>query len=539
VSRKPTNRPPPRRPKPAQPAKGSVGTRAFARQRQSAERQVLRRRRARTGTGRQIEVRAALKRVPRAAWVCVAIAFLNALTWSLITPPFQGRDEVDHFAYTQQLAEKGSLPHAAQTPPSYPFHEGIVLEGLHYWQSRFTSYTPAISSAAEQRKLIADDSSSLPEETTGEAGGAWYEPPLYYALQTVPYAFGAGNVLVQLQFMRLFSALLGAITALLVFLFLREILPGVPWAATVGALCVAVQPQFGFMSGSVNPDVMLYALTAGIFLCLARAFHRGISRRLMIAFGLLVAAGLLTYFSFIGVAVGALAGLGLLAVREAKAGNRPALVALAIGAGIAISPAVVYGLRNILIGHPLFGYASGVGESSGSGSLFGEISYIWQLYLPRLPGMTHYLGGAPWKDIWFDRSVGLYGWMDVTFPNWVDNVALLAAAAIGVLFLRALVVEREQLRSRLLELGSYAAITLALFAMVGVTSYDTDVLKHESLLGEPRYLLPLLPLLGAMVVLAVRGAGRRWMPVAGAAIVILFLGHDLFSQLQAIGRYYG
>ena len=32
------------------------------------------------------------------------------------------------------------------------------------------------------------------------------------------------------------------------------------------------------------------------------------------------------------------------------------------------------------------------------------------------------------RDIWFDRSVGLYGWMDTMFPAWVDNVALVPAA---------------------------------------------------------------------------------------------------------------
>ena len=50
------------------------------------------------------------RRVPRAAWMCALIAFLNATAWSLITPPFQGRDEVDHFAYVAQLAETGRCP---------------------------------------------------------------------------------------------------------------------------------------------------------------------------------------------------------------------------------------------------------------------------------------------------------------------------------------------------------------------------------------------------------------------------------------------
>ena len=475
--------------------------------------------------------------MPRAAWLCVAIAFINAAAWSLILPPFQGRDEIDHFAYTQQLAEKGSLPHAPQTPPGYSTHEGLVLEGLHYWQSRFSSYVPAISSVAEQRALMADVDTSQPQQLSGEAGGAWSAPPLYYALQTIPYAMGAGNVLVQLQLMRLFSALLGAITALLVFFFLREILPAVPWAATLGALCVALQPQFAFMAGSVNPDVMLYALSAGVFLCLARSFRRGVSRPTMIALGALVAAGLVTYFSFIGVAVGALAALVVLAARELKAGNRAALASLGMGAGIAVAPAVLYGLRNLVVGHPLFGFVSGQG--GGGGSILEKVSYAWQLYLPRLPGMTHYFPGLSTPSIWFDRSVGLYGWMDVTFPSWVDSVALVAAAAVLALCCRELVLRRGSLLRRLPELASYGAIALGVLLIIAAASFKSDAIEHSGAFGEPRYLLPLLPLLGAVVVLAVRGAGRRWMPVVGAAIVILFLGHDLFSQFQAIGRYYG
>src|SRR5262249_13894834 len=46
-----------------------------------------------------------LRGVPRAAWICALIASLNAVCWSLITPPFQLPDEPAHFAYVQRLAE--------------------------------------------------------------------------------------------------------------------------------------------------------------------------------------------------------------------------------------------------------------------------------------------------------------------------------------------------------------------------------------------------------------------------------------------------
>jgi 4-amino-4-deoxy-L-arabinose transferase-like glycosyltransferase len=470
--------------------------------------------------------------------MCALIACLNATAWSVITPPFQGRDEDDHFAYVAQIAETGTLPHGEAE--NFSYRESSALAGVDYWQVRFSTYTPAISSVAEQRTLMKEVGTGIPFKGTGEAGGASSEPPLYYALETIPYAMGAGNVLVQLQLMRLFGALLAGITALLTFLFLRETLPRVPWAATVGAVCVALQPQFAFTSGSVNPDALLYALSAAVFLCLARGFHRRFTRRLAIVLGLLIAAGLTTYFSFIGVAVGAFAALVVLAVREARSRRREALLSLAIAVGIGLAPAILYALRNVLVNRHTFGQASGIGGALTIKSLFNELSYIWELYLPRLPGMTHYFAGiTTWRDIWFDRSVGLYGWMDTMFPVWVDSVALVLAAAVALLCGRELFVRRHVLRARLPELGSYAAITVGVLVMLGITSYSTDIVKNELAIGEPRYLLPMLPLFGAAIALAVRGAGRRWMPVAGAAMVVLFLGHDVFSQLQVIARYYG
>jgi len=40
------------------------------------------------------------------------------------------------------------------------------------------------------------------------------------------------------------------------------------------------------------------------------------------------------------------------------------------------------------------------------------------------------------------------------------------------------------------------------------------------------------------VALAVRGAGRRWAPAVGGFLVVLAMGHSLFSQLLTISRFY-
>jgi Predicted membrane protein (DUF2142) len=522
------------------PTRPPGGSRSFARRQQLERERAARRRRTRQ-VRPSTDLRTLLRRVPVAAWICALIALLNAAAWSIITPPFQGRDEVDHFAYVENLAENGKVPHRnPDAGYTYSNGEQAVMEALHYGQVRFAPFETSISSVEEQKALTSAANSGQPLNNDPEAGGASSAPPLFYALQTIPYAFGGGNVLVKLQLMRLFSALMGGLTALLIFFFLREVLPGVPWAATVGAICVALQPQFAFTTSSVNPDALIYVLSAATFLCLALGFRRALSMRIAIVLGLAIAAGFLTYYSFIGVAVGAFVGLGVLAWRMARSQGRQALLTPGVAFGIGVSPVVLDALAKISENKPAFGQASHVGSTLGFSSMFHEISYIWQLYLPRLPGMIHYFEGInTWKEIWFDRSVGFYGWMDTMFPNWVDNVFLIFAIAVLLLCVRELYLCRSALKARLPEFASYAAIMLGVLVMIGITSYTTDVIEHESALGEPRYLLPLLPLLGAVIVLAIRGAGRRWMAVAGAAMIVLFLGHDLVSQLQVIARYYG
>jgi hypothetical protein len=66
------------------------------------------------------------------------------------------------------------------------------------------------------------------------------------------------------------------------------------------------------------------------FLCLARAFRRGFTRRLSVVLGILIAVGFLTKLNFVGVAFGVYVGLVVL---EARADRRGALGSLAIAGG--------------------------------------------------------------------------------------------------------------------------------------------------------------------------------------------------------------
>jgi len=485
-----------------------------------------------------MEVRDGLRGVPRAAWICAVVAIVNAVCWSVISPPFEIPDEPSHFAYVQRLAETGQLPTLSNE--KFPPSEYTVLNDLHYTQVRFHPERGTMSTEAEQRKLEADLAKPLERSgTEGAAGVAASEPPLYYALETIPYALASsGSTLDQAATMRLFSALLSGLTALFAFLFLREALPGARWAWTVGGLGVALMPLLGMMSGAVNPDALLFAVSTALFYCLARGFRRGITPWLAAALGAVLAIGLTAKLSFLGLVPGAVLGLLALCIAAARKSRQNALRCLALGAGIGASPVILYGLINLLSGRPIAGsFAAAITFGSKGGSLLKEIGYIWQFYLPRLPGMSHnFRGLSTTRVLWFDGLVGLYGWLDTTFPNWVYNFALVPTGLILALFGRALFVYRAALRSRAVEIGVYLAIGLGVLGLVGADDY---LHKIPGEYAEPRYALPMLALWGAVLALAARGAGRRWGPVAGALIVCVVLAHNIFSQLLVISRYYG
>jgi hypothetical protein len=489
--------------------------------------------------------RRALRAIPRAAWICALVASLSAACWSVITPPFQAPDEPSHFAYAQLLAEAGRLPDSNSGAVSK--EEAIVMKGLHQSEVEWHSETPIITSQSAQRELREDLTLPLDRTGPGGAGVAASEPPLYYALASLPYDLGSsGTLLDSLALMRLLSALMAGVTALFVFLFVREALPGVPWAWTVGGLAAAVTPLLGFTSGAVTPEALFYVVSAAMFFCLARAFRRGLTRKRAVAIGVVAALGFLTKLNFIGLVPGIALGLVILGFRGERAAagkvkSRHAFGPMVLATALAISPVCVYVASNLLNHHHLLGIVSSTaatGPKTEHGSILVDLSYVWEFYLPHLPGMTNYFPGlSSFHQLWFDRAVGFYGWLDTSFPTWVDNLALIPAGLIGLLGLRTLVARRSTLVSRLPEILVYLVMAIGLMALIG-----QDFYIHRNVEGagwaQPRYLVPLLPMLTAALVLAARGAGRRVGPAVGALIVVLFLAQDVFGQLLTAARFY-
>ena len=491
--------------------------------------------------GAPASLRRAFARAPRAAYLCALLATLNALAWGIIVPPFEVPDENAHYAYVQQLAEAHALPHQAGVYGGISPRADAILSVIHAFEIPGQGFNPAPLTAIEQRRLEAVEHEHLSALGPGDALSAAANPPLYYVLETIPYAISPSHsVLNRLALMRVLSALLAGLTVFFVFMFLRELLPGTRWVWPVGAIAVALQPLFAFISSGVNNDALLYTFAAALFYALARMFRRGLNERAGLAIGAVIGLGLLAKYTLLGLAPGAAIGLAIgvwrARGRQLRAALRGSGLALAVAA---IPTALFVELSARVVTSDTVGPTGGGSTVTGiPAGLSGEIDHIWQLFLPTLPGLgpNQFTTVQLWHE-WFYGLVGRFGWLDTTFPYWVYLVAAPIAILIVAAAIAALVRERDRTRRHLGELGVYVAMVAGLCIEIGVASYDT-LETGGGIFEQPRYLLSALCIYAAIVALAARLPGRRWGIAAGALIVSLAFAHDLFSQLQVVARYY-
>ncbi len=485
-------------------------------------------------------------RVPRAGRVCFALAFVNAAIWGVIVPPFQVPDEISHFGYAQYLAETGKPPPQG-SGAQYSPEEQTTLEHLFFFSVIGRPQMRGILTPDEDsglREALAAHQSPLGE---GGASSVTNQPPLYYALEAVPYWLSPShNILTRLVFMRLLSALMAAGTVLAAFMFLRELLPRSPWTWTVGALAVAFQPTFDFIAAGVQGDNLLFLSSALTFWLLLRTYKRGLTARRAVGIGLVVALGTLSKLTFIALLPGIALTLALLGWRALPEGRARALRNVAIAVAVVAVPVALYALLNVVAWHrgsPTAGGVAGATNSSLPGGkvvTFNEtIDYIWELYLPRLWFMHHaYFTEYPLWNLWLDGSIGHFGWLDYTFPKWVYTdgqyllYGLLALALVGLVRLRA------GIRAVLPIFVCFGVIALGLLGAIGYAG-----IRFRLSTGYPfeqaRYLFPLLVLYAVFIVLVARAGGRRWGPALGAALVLLAMAHGLFAETLTISRYYG
>lgn len=481
----------------------------------------------------------------RAAGWLFAIAALNFACWAVITPAFQAPDEIDHFAYTQSLVERGVGPSPDGSVPlnRWSSAESLALEVTDFLTDHEVADTrmPGTPLAVERYRRL-DAIEHPPANDGGGYSTSAAHGPLYYLALAPGYLIaGHGATFNQLTLMRVVSALLGALAAVFAFLLARELAPRRPWLGVLAGLLVVYEPMYGFISGAVNNDVGVNAAAAATAFLLIRALRRGMSVPLgfltgatLIAVPLIKATGLSLY------PVAALALIAALALHHTRK-DLSGWLSLAVGA-IAMEQISSHVLSSFQPRSASNGF-SAIGSNTSAAHLALTnipefLSFLWELFLPRLPGMSQHfaVGGTPAYTIFVKRGWGAFGWYDVFFPNWVYLVILavmLATIPLGLLAARR---EWRWIRRNWLETLTVVLIPIAVIAGFEAAYFSGGVQTIIPTFG--RYAFPAIAPLAVIVVGALHGFGRRRMLYCGVGLLVAMIALSYSAQLLTLTSFY-
>ena len=341
--------------------------------------------------------------------------------------------------------------------------------------------------------------------------------------------------------MRLASALIGALTVLFTFLLARELAPGRLWLAVAAALLVAYEPMYGSISGSVSNDVGVNAGAAALELLLIRLLRRGIT----VPTGALTGVLLLALPAVKGTALSLypVAVLVLLAVlwRGHSRVDASGWIAFAAGAlAMALVSAVALGGAHTATPSPgPSAFASNAGAVSGAlGNIPDFISYLWQVFLPRLPFMTVHFTSAvyPAWSIFVIRGWAAFGSYTAAFPDWVYGV--IAGVMVLTILICPLAARREWSWVRRHPVELLALVAMPVSVIVGFeAAYYTPGFR-PAIAEVGRYAFPAIGPLAVLVVGALHAFGRRSMLAVAAALLVAMIALSYASQLLTLTSFY-
>ena len=482
-------------------------------------------------------------RPPTSLLCLLGAIWLLGAGWALIVPPWQSPDENSHFGYAQQVAERFELPGDSSRPP---FSTEQVLAQARSNADQTAARRaakPEWSEVAYHRWHTADE--MLPDSARRDGGGpnpASTNPPLYYLYEAPAYAAASGgDVFDRLYLMRWWSMLLLLVTATGAWLLAGELFARDRLLQLVAAALVGLQPMATFISASVNPDALLWALWSIALWLGVRLIKHGLSAP--DAIGLLGAVGLGVATKATGYALvpAALIALAVASARTTPLRGRRTAVLVTVGALLAFAvPAGGWLVTARALDRPAVNQVATGDRPAPTLTSFDVRtlgSYLWQFYLPRLPFQREFgaLPERPVFDVWLKGGWAAFGWLEVTFPQWM--YVLLAALTVAILAGTVTAVARAWRRIDAWVVAFFGLAALALLAGLHWTEFRT----LEGGIGpfnQGRYLLPLLSLMGCAAAAALSTVPARLRGTVAGAFVGSLVALQLASLAIVGARFY-
>jgi 4-amino-4-deoxy-L-arabinose transferase-like glycosyltransferase len=485
-----------------------------------------------------------VRRPPRPLAALLLLTALVGVAWSLVTPAFQAPDENAHWAYLQTLAENFSLPGDVKRQ-KFSTEQNLADSASNAEQAAAQVYVPMEWSAGAYDRWRAQEA-RMPRAGHADGGGpnpAASNPPLYYLYEVPAYRIGeSGDLFTRLQLVRLASVLWLLVTVSAVWALAGEALGRDRLLQTVAAGTAGLAPMMGFVSGSLNPDAMLYAVWSVALWLGVRLIKRGLTPARAGALFAVVGIGVVVKATSLALVPPALLAFGIAAWRRLRRDRdvpRPRRQVVIAGGAAAAGLVLTEGVW-VAVSHGLHRSAAAqVSQVSTTATLnIRELgSYLWQFYLPRLPFQTPFRATdvIPVYDVWLKTSWASFGWLEVNFPGWVYVV--LTGVTVLVALLAASALWR---RRRGLDRATFAFLALVVVVLLAGLHWTEYwwMTENRGPFTTGRYLLPLIGVAGLVVAVAVRRLPRTWRPVAVALALSGLIVLDLFSFGLMMERFY-
>lgn len=205
-----------------------------------------------------------------------------ALAYSIIIPPFEGLDEVEHFGVVRYMADTGRLPvqgdaalaayhvrQEASQPPLYYLVAGPLLRATGISTADTTAYltpNPYVTCGTENLRA---NKATLRHDPFAEA-------------------FPWRATLLALHLLRGWSIVLQAFTVAGVYAIARRVFSNRPGLATLAAALTAFNPQFLIVAASVNNDNLATPVTTWAVYLTVVVLQQGITLRRALVLGALI-----------------------------------------------------------------------------------------------------------------------------------------------------------------------------------------------------------------------------------------------------------
>lgn len=477
------------------------------------------------------------RRVPAALRALLAATALLGLAWALLTPAMQAPDENAHTGYLQSLAEDLKLP-GDPALPLFSTEQSAAAAASNSDQTAAVLETrPEWDRGAYERWREQD--LALPAAQRVDGGGpnpAASNPPLYYIFASAAWrAASAGDFYDRLLAARLVGVLFLLLTVVAVWLLAGEVVGRRPVLQLAAAGVAGLAPMMTFVSGSVTPDSLLFALWS-LFLWLGvRALKRGMSVRDALALFAVVGLACIVKSTSYALVPAALGVLAITLWRHRGEGSRHVLaVAAGAVAGLLLTAGGWYAIARG-ISRPLAPQITAATAAQAGLNVRELGSYVWQFYLPRLPFQQDFFpatSGPRFYEVWIKGAWAAFGWLEVKFPAPVYALLAGVTALVTAMAAARLWITR---RSSDLAVGAFLAlVTVSLLAGLHWSEYRISTGGFN----QGRYILPLVGIAGLAVAQAIRLLPDRRQAWGAAAVLAGLYALQIFSLQIVAERFF-